>query len=69
MGELGVNLNSEAVYRQLKAAVHGKAREVLDLEQVRGAQITMLLTNLDAAVTAGAPRQTRDTIGGELYRQ
>ena len=69
MGELGVNINSEAVYRQLKAAVQGKAREVLDLEQVRGGPISQLLFNLDTAVNAGAPKQTRDAIGGELYRQ
>ena len=69
LGELGININSEAAYRQLKAAVQGKAREVLDLEQVRGGPISQLLFNLDAAVNAGAPKQTRDAIGGELYRQ
>ena len=69
MGELGVHLQSEAAYRQLRAAVQGKAREVLDLEQVRGGPISQLLYNLDTAVTAGAPKQTRDALGGELFRQ
>ncbi len=36
LGALGVNKNSEAAYRQLRAVVEGKARDVLDLEEVQG---------------------------------
>ena len=32
LGELGVHLQTEAAYRQLRAQCSGKARDVLDLE-------------------------------------
>ena len=57
MGELGVHLYSEAAYRQLRAATVGKAREVLDLEQVCGGRITQLYRELNMAVTRGDLRQ------------
>ena len=40
MGELGVPLQSEAAFRQLRAVVTGKARDVLDLDNVRGGNVT-----------------------------
>ena len=42
LGELGVHPYSEAAYRQLRAAVTGKAREVLELEQVNGGPVSQL---------------------------
>ena len=69
MGELGVSLMSEAAYRQLRAAVSGKAREVLDLEQVRGGQITYLSQSLETAIMSGQGKPARDSIGGQLYAQ
>ena len=36
LGELGVAVASEAAYRQLRAMAEGKAKEVVDLETVRG---------------------------------
>ena len=36
LGELGVPIQSEAAYRQFRAVCQGKAREIVDLELVRG---------------------------------
>ena len=46
MVELGVSLHSEAAYRQLKAATTGKAREVLDLEQVNGSVVSQIFSDV-----------------------
>ena len=67
LDELGVALYSEAAYRQLRAATTGKAREVLDLEQVNGGQICMLFNQLNFVVSQGQPKQMRDACGGQLY--
>ena len=67
MGELGVSLLSEAAYRQLRAVAVGKARDVLDLENVRGGVVTQLRLQLDQAVATNQPQQLRDQIGGQLY--
>ena len=51
----------------MRASTTGKAREVLDLEQVNGGNVTQLLVQLNYVVNAGQPRQVRDQVGGDLY--
>ena len=67
LGELGVPTYSEAAHRQLRAAATGKAREVLELEQVNGGPISKLLYQLNSAVNQNQSRQLRDQYGGELH--
>ena len=67
LGELGVSLYSEAAFRQLKAATTGKAREVLEPEQINGGLVSQLLNQLNYAVSSNQTRQARDQLGGELY--
>ena len=67
MAELGITLLSEVVYRQLRAAARGKAREVIDLELVRGTQATQLRVQLDVITAQGGTRQQRDLVGAQLY--
>ena len=69
MGELGVSLLSEAAYRQLRAVAMGRARDVLDLENVCGGAVNQLRLQLDQAIAANQPQQVRDQIGGQLYIQ
>ena len=69
MGELGVSLMSEAAYRQLRAVAVGKARDVLDLENVCGGVVNQFRIQLDQAIAANQPQRVRDQIGGQLYVQ
>ena len=66
LGEVGISTRSEAAYRQLRAIVYGKARDVLDLETVQGAGAA-LKSALEDAVANNAPRANRDGLGGQLY--
>ena len=67
LGELGVSLQSEAAYRQLRAVATGKARDVLGLENFRGGVVTQLRVHLEQAIVQNQPQQVRDQIGGQLY--
>ena len=69
MGELGVSLLIEAAYRQLRAVAMGRARDVLDLENVCGGAVNQLRLQLDQAIAANQPQQIRDQIGGQLHIQ
>ena len=44
LGELGIPIQSEAAYRQLRAVCQGRARDVIDLELVRGAGLRLKMT-------------------------
>ena len=52
---------------QLRAVAVGKARDVLDLENVCGGIVNQLRLQLDQAVAANQPQQVRDQIGGPRY--
>jgi len=66
LGELGVHLQTEAAYRQLRAQCCGKARDVLDLE-LEMPYGKALKFALDDAVYKVAGQQVRDYAGGRLY--
>lgn len=66
LGEVGIAVNSEAGYRQLKAQARGKARSVLDLALVSEPGYSMKM-RLDYANTNYVPVVERDYMCGELY--
>ena len=66
MGELGVHLQTEAAYRQLRAMCSGKARDVIDLE-VEVPQGKALKLALDDAVSRNVGKAQRDFCGARLY--
>ena len=66
LGELGVPIYSEASYRQLRAMVDGKAKEVVDLQLVMG-DGKLLATELERLVVQLGTKDQRDNIGGRLY--
>ena len=65
LGELGITVQSEAAYRQLRAMAIGKARDVIDLELVQGNGL-ILKTELDSYQLYGA-QVVKDHCGGRLY--
>ena len=70
LGELGMQPQTEAGYRQLRAVCAGRAREVVDLCTSYG-QGLQLVEFLNQLVFADPPpqnaRQARDQAGGQLY--
>ena len=67
LGELGVHLQTEAAYRQLRAQCSSKAREVLDLELEMPVGKSLKIA-LNDAVYRRAGSAQRDYCGGRLYR-
>ena len=66
LGELGLHLQTEQAYRQLRAMCTGKARDVIDLEIVAGGKALKL--DLDIAIAQNLGKPARDTCGAKLYR-
>ena len=67
LGELGIPVQSEPAYRQLRAQVQGRAKDVIDLELVRGEGL-QLKRALDWDVEYSRPNHERDREGALLYR-
>jgi len=66
LGELGIQAHSEAAYRQFRAVVVDRAKEVVNLVVVQG-QGSNLKADLERLTANGAPRDQRDDCGGRLY--
>ena len=67
LGELGVVIPSEAAYRQLRAMVTDKAKDVVDLELARG-DGKQLLDELNTLSQNRMPQDQRDQVASRLYR-
>ena len=67
LGELGVPVHSEAAYRQLRAVCQGKAREIVDLELVRGEGLRGL-NESNSLVEMNGRKDQRDRCSALLYR-
>ena len=61
-------LQSEAAFRQLRAVVTGKARDVLDPENVRGGIVTQLRGQLEHAIAANQQQQVRGILVFSFWR-
>ena len=62
LGELGVPVHSEAAYRQLRAVCQGKARDIVDLDLVRGEGLRGI-SERNRLVEINGRRDQRDRCG------
>jgi hypothetical protein len=66
LGELCLSLRSEAAYRQLRAVVKDRARDIVELE-VESGRGQMLCNDQSHLLAGGAPQVDRDMVGAELF--